>query len=505
MTGLRRLRGFGVGLIALAFLLEFRRQNTQQDDAYISYRYAFNLVTGHGLVFNVGERVEGFTNLLWTLLVAAGMETGVSAPAMGHWLSEAFGAASLILTYKLARALLPDRLAWRAVLAPLVLYASNAFASWMTSGLETPLVVALAVAVAWLSVQRAEWWVAVLCSLAMLTRPDGVLLAAVFVSLGAWRRWSASGRLPADAPMAAAPAMLFAASLVLVEAWRWSYYGDLLPNTFYAKVGGIPGVQGWAYLYTFLRDGPFLLLPGIAVAIWRLPAFRPLAGFALLTAAYVVAIGGDAFAFWRFLLPVLPLMIAGAVAGSAVLMAGSPRPGWACVSALPICIVWSLYVVWPSQGGLLGREYARLSPAPFPISSKRSAATQHLLFGDDDDLFRNMVAKLRALSPPVRLVACVGIGKLSYFAPDLEILDIVGLVDKHVAHSQRRLAGANLLPGHQRTDSDYILSRRPDVIQIPRKGSSDWRLPSMLDLWQNPDLDRLYIYNTTLNAYVLRH
>src|SRR5690242_18166607 len=42
------------------------------DDAFISFRYVRNLLDGHGLVWNVGERVEGYTNFLWVMLVAAG-------------------------------------------------------------------------------------------------------------------------------------------------------------------------------------------------------------------------------------------------------------------------------------------------------------------------------------------------------------------------------------------------------------------------------------------------
>jgi len=49
------------------------------DDAFISFRYARNLVEGHGLVFNLGERVEGYTNLLWTLWIAVGLRLGVGA------------------------------------------------------------------------------------------------------------------------------------------------------------------------------------------------------------------------------------------------------------------------------------------------------------------------------------------------------------------------------------------------------------------------------------------
>src|SRR5262245_65582120 len=40
------------------------------DDAYISFRYGDNLVHGHGLVFNPGERVEGYSNFLWVMAMA---------------------------------------------------------------------------------------------------------------------------------------------------------------------------------------------------------------------------------------------------------------------------------------------------------------------------------------------------------------------------------------------------------------------------------------------------
>ena len=42
------------------------------DDAFITFRYAANLAHGHGLVFNPGERVEGYSNFLWTVLLGIG-------------------------------------------------------------------------------------------------------------------------------------------------------------------------------------------------------------------------------------------------------------------------------------------------------------------------------------------------------------------------------------------------------------------------------------------------
>jgi hypothetical protein len=110
-----------------------------------AYRYALNLVHGHRLVFNVGERVEGYTNLLWTLLVAAGIWQGADGPTAGHVLSEFFGAGALLATCAYARTLLPAKYASRAALAPLVLYAPNAFMCWTTSGLATPLFLRLTI------------------------------------------------------------------------------------------------------------------------------------------------------------------------------------------------------------------------------------------------------------------------------------------------------------------------------------------------------------------------
>ena len=47
------------------------------DDAFISFRYVDNLVAGHGLVFNAGERVEGYTNFLWVILLAGLQSLGM--------------------------------------------------------------------------------------------------------------------------------------------------------------------------------------------------------------------------------------------------------------------------------------------------------------------------------------------------------------------------------------------------------------------------------------------
>jgi hypothetical protein len=113
------------------------------DDSFISFRYADHLVRGHGLVYNVGERVEGYTNLLWTLLLAGALRLGippeVSAPMLGiaGWL-----ALVAILGWRSWRR---DRPGLFFPLAAALVLLLDDFQTWATGGLETSLFALLVV------------------------------------------------------------------------------------------------------------------------------------------------------------------------------------------------------------------------------------------------------------------------------------------------------------------------------------------------------------------------
>jgi hypothetical protein len=107
------------------------------DDAYISFRYARNLVEGHGLVFNQGERVEGYSNFLWVLLIAAGMKLGLASP---ETLSKVLGVASGLLLILLAPAsvrAVTNLRGCACLLGALALAAWPPLAYWSVGGLET--------------------------------------------------------------------------------------------------------------------------------------------------------------------------------------------------------------------------------------------------------------------------------------------------------------------------------------------------------------------------------
>ena len=282
------------------------------DDAFISFRYARNLVEGHGLVFNRGEYVEGYSNFLWVLELAALWRTfGLRPEHTAPWLSVACTGGTLaVLLWWVARLPgLPDRglVGWMA----LGLVCSSAtFAVWTSGGgLETrqfTFCIVLAVVGLTLYPERRRVLLGVSLSLAAaaLTRPEGPLFAACCFAWYAVQRRLATGQWGTDwraAASLAGPLVVLVAGQYL---WRYGYYGEWLPNTYYAKHVRPWYEAGWRYIATaVLETGLYLLLPLAGLALgtdWR--ARRSLM-YALpllcigLHMAYIARIGGDHFEY----------------------------------------------------------------------------------------------------------------------------------------------------------------------------------------------------------------
>jgi len=154
------------------------------DDAYISFRYAANLARGLGLVWNAGERVEGYTNFGWVMLLALASRLGLDLPRVSR-LANLFLAAGLVafaLTFLARRSRRP---LLAMALAGGVLAADGVLARWAQDGMETVLFTLLVFAGAALSAPAgmeeeaaspSPWRGALVFALAALVRPEGALL-----------------------------------------------------------------------------------------------------------------------------------------------------------------------------------------------------------------------------------------------------------------------------------------------------------------------------------------
>ncbi len=313
MTG--RERALVAGLVLALALLAWhvRTYFHLNDDAFISFRYARNFAEGHGLVFNPGyEWVEGYTNFLWVLVLAAlhfvSVPLQVGAPALSIAATVALWALVVRHAWSHSR---PRGLAWLALMPPLWLATNRSFAVWATSGLETRLFELLVVAAVLRLVtevraalgesRTARPLAGILFGAAALTRPDGMLMGAGALGVAALflaRR----GKLQAAAFWSGAGS--FAVIVAAHFFYRRVYYGAWLPNTYYAKVGASRWDLGLAYHAAFLLEyAAWLWIPGIVAAVrwhWRRgSAYFPAIVAAVLIphALYVAKIGGDHFEY----------------------------------------------------------------------------------------------------------------------------------------------------------------------------------------------------------------
>ena len=455
-----RLLGTGIILAVLvAGYGHFLHHHFFHDDAYITLRYSYNWLHGHGVNWNPGERVEGYTSFLHLAMVT-----------MLGWLH-----LDLVLATRLIGIASYGAICWLAfrhfrsdpgtatTVAPLLLCfllaSSFPLIAWSYAGLETTLVTFLVMAACYGIVSprdhtpRRMAWLGMLFSLACLARPDGGLLVVItLVYLLIPRGNQARSRIAVA---------WFLGGFIMIYlpyfCWRYTYYGELLPNTFYAKMTGMNWFRlrtGGHYVHTFARIAPFWL-PMTLVACgflyrsgqwcWQTAYMLTLV---LGHTGYIIYTGGDHMPAYRFMIPALPLM------------------GWLIVQAIKACtqsgsvsswiviilaLLLALSQAWTRNERMLNAR--RLDPAAAVGADVGHWLDTHL--------------------PSGSLVALNTAGSSPYHARNLIFIDMLGLNDRHIAHRRdipMRTAWQRY-PGHAKGDGQYVLTRQPDVVILgPAQG-----------------------------------
>jgi hypothetical protein len=452
-------------LVAVAVLIAHSlRFDFVTDDAFISFVYARNLARAGQLVFNLGERVEGYTNFLWTVLLAGLLKLGWLPENASRVLGTAFGGATFFVCAWLSRRLRQDDGApaswspWDALPA-LLLATVPGYACWSSGGLETQMFtffVILGVALyANESLLLGEPRRSSLAfGVAALTRPEGILFFAItglhrVLAKAARRQWRPSAN---ELRWVA----LFLLLVVPHLLWRRWYYGWWLPNTFYIKSSGIGGTwqQGGYYLGRVVADFHLWMVPLIAGAgLLRTRARGALwlAGYATLTlgifAVYVASVGGDFMGLYRFVMPALPLCALLVAVGLRLLAGGlKPLVSAAVVALLLAAHVWHAWGVERHALTFIGADRGIDTPAYLRWYTNDRAAIGKW-FG--------------RYAAPDDYAAVGGAGAQVYYS-GMRSLDCFGLSDEYIAH---KVPARSSRPGHQKyAPEEYILSKRPTVI-----------------------------------------
>jgi hypothetical protein len=336
---------------------------------------------------------------------------------------------------------------------------------WTLGGLETVFFTFLLTLATYLYLfsnrLRSTLLTGLLFALLVMTRPDGVLflaatLAHLALGLGDDRPIAKKRRILNGSLLLAA----FSAVYVPYFIWRYTYYGYLLPNTFYAKVGGGTDafIRGLRYVWIFFSTYGFVPVAAAALFFYartQQPARqkngfdRRISSYLFLQLAsylfFIVYVGGDQLVMKRFFAPVLPALYLLAFRGFGEFfseMNAERNKRWAFGLAAGAAAAL-LIVLLPS---FAGRERTRVFKAEKPADSDRKLLGEWLKQNLHEDA----------------TIALIPAGITPYYS-GLRTIDLVGLNDVRIAHTETPDFGKGE-PGHEKHNSAYVLERRPDLI-----------------------------------------
>ncbi|MGE0754390.1 MAG: hypothetical protein AB7L92_04440, partial [Alphaproteobacteria bacterium] len=430
--------------------------------------YARNLLAGHGLTWNPGEAVEGYSNFLFTLGIAFIGRLGVDLQLASVLISFASYFAMLLLLWRYVEPHYRQNFANTSFAYAhrinrtlcVALTASSAIVlAWCFGGLEAVMFAMLLTAsvcpvMRWLengATTRQAFFTGMLFALAAMTRLEGLIvwgITGLFLGvLWLLKRnphitftrllWLAVGFL-----------ILFAPYM----GWRLWYFGDWLPNTYYAKVYGIPSdilrFLGFFYFLQFMILPP--MLPVFAVVLlflaWRVNALpHTLAYLFVIVTALTVQIinsGGDHMYYLRFCVPLVPLLALMIYHANSLIIPRNEKHFRDVCGALLVLLVFQFGMVRTDE-----------SFSPGAISGKSIAP---YISGHWEE------GTVIAINPA---------GALPYYAPDFRYIDMIGLMNPEIA--QRSFLPAddatrtmlnNRSAGHHKGDGQWVLSQQPDYI-----------------------------------------
>lgn len=502
-----------------------RRHFTLFDDAMISMSYARTLARSGELVwFEGAARVEGFTNPLWTLIMAALHAAGLgpSQVALGimliGWVCILVAAAS---GARLSLRLRPSAL-WAPPVIAFTISMTYPLIFWSLRGLEVGLIVALTMAtlmgaIAWsdpsVEPSRRRGFLVLTCGMMIVGLATRLDFAVIAVAVGGWMLWQAS---PGAERLRTA--LLLGGSLLGVlaalTAARFAYYGEVVPNTYWLKLSGVPLWERLERgLFTALKLVPPLALTATGGALlWRVSDAMQRRWLLLLLAtglsviAYSVGVGGDAWEYVpnRYVAPFLACAAVVGITGVEA-RARERRRKWGGLAwafsmlallALGLAVIdvgwaWRLAVFTPATAVaalwllLSGSGTERLTPfgatalaaiAMLLSTSGIGYLSWALLGGQYVEADKQMAEEGRALgamTAPEAVIAVVWAGGPVYYS-ERPAVDLLGKSDRRVASAPSR---GGFRPGHDRWDYSYsILGLRPDIIhQLWEVTSEDWR------------------------------
>ena len=299
------------------------------DDSYITFRYARNLLAGEGFVYNPGQQVMGTTTPLYTCLMSllGAFSGGTQAPF--PWLAlivnSLADSLTCLLLWQFGKKLHAE---WAGYVSAMLWALAPFSVTFAIGGLETSLYVFLLTASVYALIEKRRFLTALFAALALLTRPDALILLGPLGLERLWQAWKKKEKLRVDEVLA------FGLPVLAWGVFATLYFGSPIPQSVQAKVGAYHleahegAVRLVQHFATVFHQHLYLGQVGILLGVLFLPTFyifgarqaykqeKALLAFLLYPLLYflVFAIANPLIFRW-YLTPPLPAYLLGIMLG----------------------------------------------------------------------------------------------------------------------------------------------------------------------------------------------
>lgn len=471
----------GYFIFRTSFIVNGERYFVLFDDAAISMTYAKNFAEGHGLVWNAGgERVEGFTNPLWVIYMSFFHLFPIPASKMGLPI-QISGAVFLVFNLYFVKKITDELAGENAIVSAMAVILTAFYYplnNWSLQGLEVGALALISTFAAWqvivaMKENRPATRIFVLLGVATLIRLDAVVIYIVFlIGVLLYQPVHRKSNLLWGIG-------LLVAFLGVQTGFRYWYYGELLPNTYYLKMTGVSPryriFRGAFILAKFLWELNWVMaaLPFVVLLFRR--DRNVLLLFALFAGqmAYSVYVGGDA---WEhkgganryiattissfFILSAYAIWLIQDSVRRQVVRESGVRHQWLANGIMLLFVGFSLL----SLNQFLGQDFV-----------KKWMLIKKPLFIEGQEENVRIALALNKISTPETTVALVSAGNIPYLT-DFIAIDLLGKSDYVIARLDMHIEGGyeNFRPGHNKWDYDYSIGKlQPDLVVQLWEGGED--------------------------------
>lgn len=434
---------------------------------------------GNGLVYNKGEYVEGYTNFLWTIITAPFTQIkSIDVSIFSSVIGLIFSIVNILFTALIAKQFngsLNKYYIFLVLIPPLFLALDDSISFWAIGGMEFPMYTLFILGIIYNyfklnSGSKHLFWLIAFLILCTLTRPEGNMIFAIMLG----HMIIFKNKLNNFKRIFFTIIFSYAAFCLIYYGYKYHFYGQIIPNTFYAK-----GVTD--YKMNLVLGSKYLALcTGTRLYIFLFILFIPIKNafkdfrlsflfiFCIVYIFYLVAVGGDWMIANRFFVPLLPVLYILSAIG--IINFSIKIKNY--INDEFKAYKFTKYLILPLSVLLFSLTLAFLEYNQLIIKENNARyEMQWSMFGK----------WLKLNVDPNTIIAVGPAGKIPYYS-ELYTIDMWGLNDEHIANRK----STRLQAGHKKFDFEYVLSRNPEFI-IGYAGFTDDDMPARYQKFNAPE------------------